>query len=440
MQVQVEDVGPCKKLLKVEVPAERVDAELEKTYEQLGDGVVVPGFRKGHAPRWLLQSKFGKQVCEDAKESLIAETFDEAVKEQELHPIGRPTFDEEITFEAGKPLAFGVTIEVQPEFEIEDYADLSLKKPSAEPSKAEIKERTDMVRRRYAKLKEVTAGSPKADDVVMCQIKLTEGKEVYRDIPNHQFILGGHVLIGMNEEETVKFVKAATIGETAETTITLPDTYPEEEKRGTEMTLALTIEKLQRPQLPKVTEKWVKEMGFDSVDEFNEEIHTALVREKERGSQQELQEQLDEQMLKKVDFDLPEDVVNGMAERTLVRRSLNLRYQGVPEEEVEKNLETLREESRESAERSAKLFFILSKIADKERIFVTEDEVNARIEAMAATENRAADQIARDLEQNDRLSELRSSMREEKVRSFLLDKAKIKEPKSPSKKAAKSDT
>ncbi len=430
MQVQVEDVGPCKKLLKVEVPSERVDAELEKTYGQLNEGVTVPGFRKGHAPRWLMQSKFGKQVCEDAKESLVTATFDEAVKEQSLHPIGQPTFDEEIAFEQGKPLTFGVTVEVQPEFEIEDYTNLSLEKPSTQPSEEQIEARTKMVRRRYATLNELNEGSPQPEDVVMCHVKLLEGDEVYRDIPNHRFILGGHVLIGMDEEETAKFVQGIAVGETDEKAITIPDEYPEEAKRGADMTLSLTINQIQRPELPEVTDDWVKEMGFESVDEFNDEIRSALVREKERDSEQALREQLDDALLQKVDFDLPEDVIKGMAERTLIHRSLNLRYQGIPAEEVEANLEALREESQSSAERSAKLFFILSKIADKERLYVTEDEVIARVEAMAATENRSADQVMRDLEQHDRLSELRTSMREEKVRDFLLSKAQVQESSS----------
>ncbi len=83
MQIQVEDVGPCKKLLKIEVPPELVDEELEKTYGQLNEGVAVPGFRPGHVPRWLLESKLGKQVDSDAKEALVTSSFEEAIKEQE---------------------------------------------------------------------------------------------------------------------------------------------------------------------------------------------------------------------------------------------------------------------------------------------------------------------------------------------------------------------
>jgi trigger factor len=438
MQVQVEDVGPCKKLLKIEVPKEQVDEELEKTYEHLSDTVVVPGFRKGHVPRWLMQSRFGSQVNDDTKQTLMTKSYEEAVKEQKLQPVGTAEFDEEVTFEPGKPLSFGVTIETKPDFEIEGYTDLKLKKPSVEPTKAEIKEREEEIRRRYATLEEVKSGSPKKEDVVLCRVILREGDDVYRDLPNHQLVVGDHVLVGMTEDETTAFLKGAKVGQTLEKEITLPDDYPDEAKQGSTMTLALEVQEVRRPVLPEVTEAWVKEMGFDSLDEFHEEVRSVLVREKERDVESELRSQLREQLLKKADFELPKDIISTIADRNLIQRGMSLRYQGVPDEEIEKRLGDLKDASRQAAERSAKEYFILDKIADKERIFVTEAEVSARLEAIAARRGQPAERVRREMEQQGGLSELRDSMRHEKVEAFLMEKADIKERKPAGKKSAKS--
>ncbi len=435
MQVQVEDVGPCKKLVKIELPAERVDEELEKTYAQLNDGATVPGFRRGHVPRWLLRSRFGEQVDTDTKETLVSDSFEEAVKGQNLRPIGAPQFDEEITFEAGKPLSFGVTIEVRPEFDIGDYSGLELKKPSTKATKAEIQERVDHVRRRYATLEDVTEGAPEEQDIATGRLVLQDGGEVYREIPEHQVIAGDHVFVGMTPEETTEFLAGIEIGKSAEKKITIPDAFPDEAKRGAKMTLSFELTALRRPILPKVTAAWVKEIGFDSLDEFHEEIETAVGREKDRGAQDDLERQLIEQLLKKVDFELPEDVIKSMAERTLIRRSLDLRQRGMPPEEMEKQLDTMRAESEKSAHDAAKTFFILEEVADKERVFVTEEEVQARVEAIAANYGRSPDQVLRDLERDDRVSELRNSMREEKVKALLLEKATIKEAKRAAPKA-----
>ena len=435
MQVQVEDVGPCKKLLKIEVPAKQVDEELEKTYGQLSEGTVVPGFRKGHVPRWLMKSRFGKQVDDDTKQTLVTDSFDKAIKEKELRPLGTPTFDEEIKFEAGKPLTFGVTIEVHPEFEIDGYTDLELKKPPTQPTKAEIKKRIDYVLRRYAKLEDVSEGSPQTDDIAVARLILKEGDKVYRDVPNHQFIAGDHVLIGMTADETTELVTSLGVGDTIEREITIPDTFGDEAKRGAKMTLSLKLDSIRRPVLPEVTAEWVKEVGFDSLDEFNDEIKTAVEREKERDVQDKLEEQMLEQLAKKADFELPEDIVTKMAQRLLIRQSLVLRQRGVPPEEIDEQLDELKKESEKSAQAEAKMFFILDKIAEAERLFVTEEEVEARVALLAGNYGRSPDQVLSDLEREDRLGELRSSMREEKVKAFLLEKAAIKETKKSSSKA-----
>ncbi|MFH1732909.1 MAG: trigger factor [Planctomycetota bacterium] len=435
MQVQVEDIGPCKKLLKIEVPAERVDEELDKTYDQLNEATAMPGFRKGHVPRWLMKSRFGKQVDDDTKQTLVTDSFDKAVKEKELRPLGTPAFDEEIKFEAGKPLTFGVTIEVHPEFEIDGYTDLELKKPPTSPTKAEVKKRIDYVRRRYAKLEDVSEGAPQIDDIVVTRLILKEGDEVYRDVPDHRFIAGDHVLIGMTADETTELVTSLGVGDTIEREITIPDAFGDEAKRGAKMTLSLRLDGVRRPAMPEVTAEWAKEVGFDSLDEFNDEIRAAVEREKERDVQDKLEEQMLEQLAKKADFELPEDIVSNMAQGLLIRRSLVLRQRGVAPEEIDKQLDELKKESKKSAQAEAKMFFILDKIAEKERLFVTEEEVEARVELLAANYGRSPDQVLRDLEREDRLGELRSSMREEKVKAFLLEKAAIKETKKSASKA-----
>ncbi len=429
MEVQVEDVGPCKKLLKIEVPTETVAEELEKTYNHLNETVVVPGFRKGRVPRWLMEGKFGAQVNDDTKTALLSESFQQALKEQELKPLGTPKFDEGIEFEPGKPLTFGVTVEVHPDFEIEDYIGLELEEPFSEPTEAEMDEQIAYVRRRYANLKKIDAGSPQEQDVVMAHIVLRQGEEVYRDITNHQFIVGEHMLIGMDEDESTKFATSASVGETVEAKVKLPEGYPDEAKRGAEMTLALTVEEIRRPVLPELTEEWVQKIGFESLDEFRQEVKSSVERQKRREAREKLKEQLTDKLLAKVDFELPEDIINEMAARSAVRRSLALRQQGAASEGPE-DLEKLKSESREPTEKAAKLYFILDKIAEKERIFATEEEVNARIEVIAANYKRSPSQVSRELENSGRLSELRADMREEKVKDFLLEKADVKKANS----------
>jgi trigger factor len=427
MEVQIETVGPCKKKLALTIPVERVARELDEKYKELANTVTVPGFRKGHVPRRLMESRFGKEVNGDARDSLMSECFEKAVEDNELKVIGSPSFDEDLELKPGEPFEFAVTVEVRPDFEIEGYKGLEIERPSTEPTEEEIDAQVQAHRRRYSSLDEITEGAPQPEDVVLGRVELRHDGSVYREIPNHQFIVGDHVLVGMDLDQTTEFVTSATVGETAERTVTLPDAYPDADKRGAEMTLALTIEKIQRPVLPELTDEWLDEQGFDSAEEFREEMAGQVRREKTRRVDALMEERMLDALLAKADFELPEDIVNDMAERQLVRRSLFLRYQGMPPEKIEQRLDELRKESRETAARNAKIYFMLEKIADAEKLFVTEDEVDARVDAMARAEGREVEQVRRDLEQNERLAELRSQMREEKIKSFLFDKANIRD-------------
>lgn len=427
METRVEDVGPCKKNLHIELPPERVAEELDKSYTQLNETVTVPGFRPGHAPRWLMEGRFGDEVGDETRDTLMNEALQEAIKEHELNPVGEPVFEEDVELEPGEPLAFTVTLEVYPDFEIDGYKGIELVKSPAVASDEEIEQEIEAVRRRFADLKEVAEGTPQEDDLVLCDVRLTEDDEVYRDITDHEIIVGQHVLIGLNPEETVELLTGLTVGETTERTITLPEDMPDEDKGGSEMTLELELKGIRRPELPELTDEWAEEIGLDSVEELREEVKEGIGRRKEQQASSQLEEQLMDKLAESVDFELPEDVVKKMAERRLARQRLQMLYRGVSNEELESQAESLQKKSHEDAERAAKLFFILEKIADEERIFVTEDEVNARIDAMAAREDRSAAQVRRDLEREGELSDLRASMREEKLRSFLLEHAVITE-------------
>ncbi|MFO7899211.1 MAG: trigger factor [Planctomycetota bacterium] len=433
----MDDVGPCKKRVRIDVPAERVAEELDKAYEQLNDTVNVPGFRPGHAPRWLMESRFGKEVNGDTRDALMSDIFQEVVEANELKPIGTPEFEEDVELTPGEPLSFTVTLEVWPEFEIADYKGIKLARPPAEASEEEIDEQVEAFRRRYAALEDVDEGRAKEDDVAVCHVTLKEDGEVYRDVPDHQVIVGDHVLVGLDLEGTTELLTGLAVGETAEREIELPDDYPDADKQGATMTLELELERLRRPVLPELTDEWAESMGLDSVAELRDEIRSAIEERQERRTRRDLADQLEDKLVKQVDFELPEDVVNHMAERGVRRRQMALAYRGASDDEIREQEADLQKQSHESAERSTKLFFILNKIADKERIFVTEDEVNARLEAMAAGENRSAEQVRRRLEREGELSELRAVMRDEQVRSFLLDHADVQEAKPKKKRPAK---
>ena len=186
---------------------------------------------------------------------------------------------------------------------------------------------------------------------------------------------------------------------------------------------------IRRPVAPPLDEAFAKTMDFDTLDELKKAVARTLAQRKEREAAQALEQQAFDLLLAKAPFDLPQGVLKAQARSIMLRQQYRLRQRGVPPEEIEKHVDDLRNVSEEAAARNLKIFFVLDRIAEKEKIFVTEEEVEGRIAAMAGGYNLSPQRMRAQIEQEGSLSDLRSGLRENKVVDFLLKNAKIEEAK-----------
>lgn len=170
-------------------------------------------------------------------------------------------------------------------------------------------------------------------------------------------------------------------------------------------------------------------MDFDSLEDLKKAVLHSITQSKEREAALALEQQAFDRLLAAAPFELPQGVLKAQARNIMLRQQYRLRQRGVPAEEIEKHMDDLRNASEESAARNLKIYFILDRIAEKEKIFVTEDEVEARIAAMAGGYNLTPQRMRAQIEQEGSLSELRGGLRENKVVDFLLKSAKIEEAK-----------
>ena len=153
---EITDVGPCKKLIVGEVPAEEVAKELDKSFGELTENVMLPGFRKGHAPRKLVEKHFHSTVLEDVKRQMLARSWEQVKKEREVRPVSEPDLAEDrIEFDEEKGLSYSLAIEVVPKFDVTDYKGLELTRPPAEVDEKEVEQILERLRRRNAVLEPV---------------------------------------------------------------------------------------------------------------------------------------------------------------------------------------------------------------------------------------------------------------------------------------------
>lgn len=428
--VTVEEIGPCKKRLKVEVPRENVEEELKKRLEELKGSLALPGFRKGKAPKGLIERQFSKQVQEDVRNSLLSNFYQQAIEQNKLEPIGEPEFAN-IDFDTSKPLNFQVTFEVKPHFELEDYKGLQLKRKPEEVTPEELQSALSRVGLSRMQLVSVEGGEALAQDQVLCDCRVeVEGKTVSHEEEVALWVSGQRVG-AFPVPDLTKLLVGAKAGETKEVKVNLGSKFQVAEYRNKEGTLRLSIKEIKRPTVPELNDALAKQMNFPDLEKLKEAVQRQLEVEKKRWVEQDLQNQVFAKLLEMAKFDLPKDWIQRQTVERLYRYQLELLQKGVPLEDIEKESGKLKDASEGSVISDLKISLILEYIAGKERIYATENDLEIRINELARSYGTTATRIRRHLEKQGAPSALRHQIREDKVIKLLLKEANItgEEPK-----------
>jgi len=426
MDVKIEELGPCKKKVTVEVPSERVTEEFEKSYGVLSTSVDIPGFRRGHAPRWLLEKRFGETLKSDVRETLLASTLQEALEEYSISALGEPKYDN-VEFDAGEPLTYNVTLEVKPTFEIPDYKEIEVTRPSVEVTEQDVEEAIESFRKSHGKL--VTDESPvtKVGHYIRAAVRLSaEGAEdVQRD--DVLLMLSQEELLGVPVENLSRKLEGAHVGDTRTFEVKVPAAYAIEAMRSKQANLHVEVKEIQRMEIPELDDEFLETAGFESAESLRERMRQVLRERRTRDSEMALQRQLTEALLEKLQFELPQEILKIQADSLLRRRKVELAQRGVPQEEIETRAKELEEGSIEDAERQTRLVFILDAIASKEDIKTEDSDVDARVAAMAARNGMRSQQMYVWLERENLMDDLRNDLRTEKTRQFLTEHITIRQ-------------
>lgn len=420
----VEEIGPCKKRLKVEVPRENVEEELKKRLEELKGSLALPGFRKGKAPKGLIERQFSKQVQEDVRNSLLSNFYQQAIEQNKLEPIGEPEFAD-IDFDPSKPLNFQVTFEVKPSFELEDYKGLQLKRKSGEVTPEELQSALSRVGLSRMQLVSVEGGEVLAQDQVLCDYRVeVEGKTVSQEEEVALWVSGQRVG-AFPVPDLTKLLVGARAGETREVKVNLGSKFQVAEYRNKEGTLRLSIKEIKRPTVPELNDALAKQMNFPDLEKLKEAVQRQLEVEKKRWVEQDLQNQVFAKLLEMAKFDLPKDWIQRQTAERLYRYQLELLQKGVPLEDIEKEGGKLKDASEGSVISDLKISLLLGYIADKEKIYATENDLEIKINELARSYGTTAAKIRRHLEKQGAPSALRHQIREDKVLKLLLKEANI---------------
>jgi trigger factor len=429
VNITVENLAPCKKLLRVEVDAKSVDEIFDAITKDFQKQAALPGFRPGKAPRDMIAKKYEADIKDEARRKLIGDNYRKALDEKKISVIGHPDI-EEIQFARGQNLQFAATIETAPEFEPPQYKGLPVKREIKSVTDEDVERALKLLAQQHVKF-ETAARELKLGDVAVvnytgaCDGKpitetaptakgLTEQKNFWVDVAPNTFIAGfAEQLVG------------AKAGDKRTVNADFPADFVTKQLAGKKGVFDVEVVEVKEKVLPPVDDELAKKYGAENLEKLRTGVRVDLENELKLKLERDIQRQIVDALLAGANFDLPETAVAHETRNVVYSIVQENSKRGVPRELIEKQKEEIYTAAARSAKDRVKLSFLVQHIAEREKIQVSQEEVLQRIQSLAAGYQIPPDKFVKDLQKRNGINELYDQIAHEKVLDFLEINAKI---------------
>lgn len=431
MNVTVENLAPCKKLVRVEVEAQKVDETFDSVTKEFQREASLPGFRPGKAPRDMVLRKYGKDIEEEAKRKLISDAYKKAVEEQKLDVLGYPDI-EEIQFGRGKALQFAATVETAPEFELPEYKGIPLKREARAVTDQDMEQAIEALRQPQISYKAVERPAQAGDVVVVNYAGTCEGKPITDIAPTAKGLTekqGFWIEIGATTfiPGFAEQLQGAKAGEKRTVTVDFPADFVTPQLAGKKGAYQVEVTEVKEKTLPPVDEAFAKKYGAESVEKLREGVRRDLENELKFKVDRSVRNQLISSLLNRVNFELPESSVAQETRNVVYDIVQQNAKRGVSREVIEKEKDQIYSAATQNAKERVKVNFLLQKIAEKEDIKVSQEEIVQRVNYLAALYQIPPEKFAQDLKKRNGLIEIFDQLLKEKTIDFLQKNAKVEE-------------
>lgn len=435
MKVTVENQSSVKKVLHIEVPSEVVVRELDKAYGELKKTAKIKGFRPGKAPRGVLERMFRKDVHADVSSKLVQEAFLEAVQQEDLKIVGPPTV-EPPALKDKEAYAFDAAVEVRPEIAELNPKGLTLTKSKYRVSDEEIAMQLKMLQRNLARQNKIEEDrSLRTGDVAVIDYEgFKDGNPYAATGKTENFV------VKLGEGRIVKDLDDGLVGMTVggekEIEVTFPDDYFSKELAGQRIQFKVRLNEIRDEVLPPLDDDLAKSISdqFDSLKALEAKIRENLQNGYDKRVEQELNEQIFTQLLAQTDFEVPDSMVAAELEHILKDAEQSFAQSNRSFEEVGLSRDAMAEKYRPVAEKQVRRHFILSKLIEQEQLALTDEELEAGMQEMAANFRQPVEQLKAYYNQDqDSLAFFKHTLLEKKVLKIIIDNSQINEVEPPEK-------
>ncbi|MDB4948954.1 MAG: Trigger factor [Gemmatimonadetes bacterium] len=413
LQIAVQEPASWSRRLSITVPRERVQRTRTSVSSQYASSVRLPGFRKGKTPKNLVERQFGPQIEQETIDRLIQEAYKEALDTRDLHPINQGQVTN-VQYEGGADFTFEVEFEVQPAVALQRVSGFTVTRPDTAVGETDVDAVLERIRDDRAHWHDLEGeATPDWNDRVTVEMSDRDAAEDEAKPRPYRFVLG--------EGQAIPDVEAAILtlspGAEGDFDARFPDDFPDEAQRGQEQHLHIRLVRAERKHLPELDDELAKALGeFEDVAALRARVLEDLKKDAEQRAVAEVRSQLVQQVVEANPFDVPASMVDRYVEfstgDTPERRGKRTPAQ-------EEQFSQYRAMMRPQAEAALKRMLVVENLADKQGLRATQDEVDAKVEELAAENGRSPSDVWLELEKSGQLQALESQITEDKVFAYL---------------------
>lgn len=428
MKIDIDELSPVQRKVRVELPAETVAGEFSRAYKNLSQRVRVKGFRSGKIPRNVLQGMYGDEVKGEVRSHLVEESLGEIVKDRNLQIVSRPEV-ETAEFNESGPFSFSAVFEVKPDFEVNNYLGMEVEKVTIAITEAQVEEALQRLQEGHARLELVEGREvvQKGDFVTLDFEGTMDGKPFAGGKgENYMLEVGAGQALPQFEEAVV----GLRLGERQTVAVNYPENYPNKEIAGKAVDFSIVAREIKQKVLPVLDDEFAKDHGeCASLDELKTRIRERLEHELGQYQKEELKEKLVSRLIEAHPFAIPPSMVERQTRYLMERYQNQVAAQRdaespAPMEEVRKNLEP-------RATRQVQATLLVEKIAQLEHIEISDKDVQERVDALARAAGERAKTLREVYARAEARDDLRAQMVFERTLEYLLERAIVKEVDRP---------
>jgi trigger factor len=421
MKADLVDVNETRKNLRVEIPSDIVDAEIDRIARDYSRKARIPGFRPGKAPARVIKQRFKEQILHDVAHDLIPRAVDDALRERGVEAVDTPDI-RDVNVEEGQALTFTASFDTLPAFEPGEYTALSLRRPSVRVEETAVDEALKGLRERAAKFETIEGRGVVDGDTVTLDLERRDAQgqsDAHKDV---NIELGAKANPPGFDQELL----GMEVGATKTFTIRYPSDYAIQELAGTEVTYSATIKGLRRRVVPELDDELAKDLGdFDTLDALRARVRQDLEHESRHAAEREVRADLMKQLAARLPFEVPASLLEREIDRRLEELARRLMDQNIDPRQAGIDWQAFRESQREVAREAVASALVIDEVARREHLDVSDEDIEREVTRYAERTGRTAAAVRAALEKEGSMSRIYSGLRREKAIDFLMSRATI---------------